>query len=70
MATNVNNTNVKSQSFPFLSILCLIFITLKLTGYIVWSWWWVLAPIWIPFVVVVGVVALYAIAVKVFYKYL
>lgn len=30
------------------TILCLIFITLKLTGYIAWSWWWVLAPIWIP----------------------
>lgn len=32
----------------FLGILTLIFITLKLTGHIDWSWWWVLAPIWIP----------------------
>jgi hypothetical protein len=45
----MNNATTKVQgSFPFLSILCLIFITLKLTGYIAWSWWWVLAPIWIP----------------------
>lgn len=29
----------------FLPILALIFITLKLMGYILWSWWWVLSPI-------------------------
>jgi CHASE2 domain-containing sensor protein len=44
----MSNTTKVQSSFPFLSILCLIFITLKLTGYIAWSWWWVLAPIWIP----------------------
>jgi hypothetical protein len=31
--------------------LVLIFITLKLTGVIGWSWWWVLSPIWITFLV-------------------
>ena len=25
----------------------IVFITLKLTGYIDWSWWWVLSPMWI-----------------------
>ena len=34
---------------PFLNLLTLLFIALKLTGYIDWSWVWVLAPIWIPF---------------------
>lgn len=24
----------------------LIFLTLKLTGFIDWSWWWVTAPLW------------------------
>ena len=33
----------------FFEALALIFIVLKLTGTITWSWWWVLAPIWIPF---------------------
>ena len=33
-------------------LLTLLFITLKLTHVISWSWWWVLAPIWIPFVIV------------------
>jgi hypothetical protein len=28
--------------------LFLIFMILKLTGYIAWSWWWVTAPLWIP----------------------
>jgi len=37
----------KQAGFPFLSILGLIFITLKLMSYITWSWWWVLAPFWI-----------------------
>lgn len=27
----------------------LIFLTLKLTGVIDWSWWWVTAPLWIAF---------------------
>lgn len=30
----------------FDSMLLLIFITLKLTGNIDWSWWWVLSPAW------------------------
>jgi len=30
----------------FLGLLTIVFITLKLTGYIAWSWWWVLAPLW------------------------
>ncbi len=27
----------------------LVFVILKLTGYITWSWWWVVAPWWIGF---------------------
>lgn len=34
--------------FPIIGLLGLIFITLKLTGHITWSWMWVLAPFWIP----------------------
>ena len=32
--------------------LTLIFIVLKLTNVIAWSWWWVFAPIWIPIIIV------------------
>ena len=49
------------MKFPILGILGLIFITLKLTGHIAWSWLWVLAPFWIPlsilavFILIMGV---------------
>jgi hypothetical protein len=36
---------VKSSGIGFFSLLTVVFITLKLTGYIDWSWWWVLSPI-------------------------
>jgi hypothetical protein len=29
------------------TVLGAIFITLKLTGHVAWSWWWVLSPFWI-----------------------
>lgn len=31
----------------FLEVLLLIFIVLKLTGVISWSWLWVLSPLWV-----------------------
>ena len=30
------------------TLLTVLFVGLKLTNYIDWSWWWVLAPLWIP----------------------
>jgi hypothetical protein len=36
-----------------LSVLGLIFVTLKLTGVIAWSWLWVLLPFWGPVAVFV-----------------
>jgi hypothetical protein len=32
----------------FLTALWFLFITLKLTGHVQWSWWWVHAPFWMP----------------------
>jgi len=37
----------------FAGLLTILFIGLKLTGYITWSWWWVLSPIWVTFLVVI-----------------
>jgi hypothetical protein len=39
------------------TILFLIFMVLKLTNYIDWSWWWVTAPLWIPLLLILGVLA-------------
>jgi fatty acid desaturase len=35
----------------FVGWLTLLFIALKLTGFIEWSWFWVLSPLWITFIV-------------------
>lgn len=37
----------RNGGMGFISVLTLIFIVLKLTNNISWSWIWVLSPIWI-----------------------
>ena len=39
--------NKNTGGVSFLGLLTLLFIGLKLTGYITWSWIWVLVPLWI-----------------------
>ena len=39
----------KSLGVPFL--LFMVFITLKLTNNIDWSWWWIFSPLLIPVIV-------------------
>jgi fatty acid desaturase len=36
-------------AMKFCDVLLIVFVVLKLVGVINWSWWWVLAPFWIPF---------------------
>ena len=43
------------------TILFVVFLILKLTGYIDWSWWWVTAPLWIPFAIFLVVIVIYVI---------
>ena len=50
MSTNSNRTVTINGWFA--GLLTLLFIGLKLTGHIGWSWWWVLAPMWIPLAIV------------------
>lgn len=38
----------------FLGLLTILFIALRLTDNIDWSWWWVLSPLWIPWAIVIG----------------
>lgn len=51
-----NNTS-SSGGIGFGGLLTIVFIVLKLTGVVAWSWWWVLAPLWIP-LALVGVILL------------
>ena len=43
----------KSAGLGFCDVLLIVFIVLKLIGIINWSWGWVLAPLWIPVLLVV-----------------
>jgi len=52
----------------FSGLLTIIFITLKLIGKISWSWWWVLSPLWIPWVIILGILLLVFIGFLVFGK--
>jgi hypothetical protein len=51
------DTSGKSGGIGFIGLLQIVFITLKLTGYINWSWWWVLSPCWLTAAWVVFVFA-------------
>ena len=51
-----NNTS-SSGGTSLTSLLTVLFIGLKLTGYIAWSWWWVLSPIWISLALVAVILA-------------
>lgn len=44
-----------------LELLLVVFIVLKLTGVITWSWWWVLSPLWIPLAIALIVTIIFLI---------
>lgn len=51
------NSTQKNGGIGFLGLLTIVFIVLKLTHYISWSWWWVLAPMWMPIgILLVGLI--------------
>jgi len=43
----MNSQNVSYNGIGFIGILTILFIALKLTGYIKWSWFWILSPLWL-----------------------
>ena len=45
-----------------LTILFIVFLVLKLTGNIDWSWWWVTSPLWLPVAILFFVVSVLFIA--------
>ncbi len=46
----MSESSSSSSGIGFAGVLTILFIGLKLTGYINWSWLWVLSPIWLSFV--------------------
>ena len=43
----MDNNKVVTRSHICM-ILFIVFLVLKLTNVVNWSWWWVTAPLWIP----------------------
>lgn len=52
----------------FLELMFLMFLGLKISGMIDWSWWWVFAPLWMPLGIAVLVVGVMAIGVAISVK--
>lgn len=49
MKLTVNKS--ESGGVGVLGLLGIVFVVLRLTGFITWSWWWVTAPFWGPFAI-------------------
>ncbi len=47
-----------SSGPSFCGLLFLLFLGLKLTHYIDWSWWWVTSPLWMPVMIVASIAAI------------
>lgn len=58
------NSSSSSRGTGTLSLLGIVFIVLKLTGNITWSWWWVTAPFWgglavfLAALIIIGLIAI------------
>lgn len=64
------NNSQTTSGLSLLSILGLIFVTLKLTGYINWSWWLVTLPFWggIALIIVIAILAMALLTLKKLFK--
>ena len=47
--------NTKSSGLSLTMVLFIVFLVLKLTNNIDWSWWWVTSPLWIGLAIVIAV---------------
>jgi uncharacterized protein (DUF983 family) len=44
----MEKSSADATDILFIGVFC-VFLGLKLSNHIDWSWWWVTAPIWIPY---------------------
>lgn len=49
-----DKVQVSGGGIGFFGLLTILFIGLKLTGYVSWSWLWVLSPLWLPLAIFLG----------------
>ena len=53
-----NNTSTSSGGIGFPGLLTVLFIGLKLTGYINWPWLWILSPMWISLLLAIVILGI------------
>ena len=53
-----NKSSIRIGGDYFFTLLAILFIALKLLDKISWSWWWVLAPIWLPTIIAIVIFVL------------
>lgn len=54
----MSKENSNSSGMELGVVLFLIFMILKLTNTIDWSWWWVTSPLWIPLALAAAILAI------------
>jgi len=52
----MSKLETQNKSISFWGLLIILFVGLKLTGNITWSWWWILSPLWISMAVILIIV--------------
>jgi membrane protein YdbS with pleckstrin-like domain len=56
-----SNNKALNVLMRFFQVIILLLIMLKLMKVINWSWWWVLAPVWLVLAIVVVAITVYCI---------
>lgn len=57
----MSNKNINYNGIGFCGLLTIVFIVLKLIGYISWSWVWVLSPLWISWLIAILLIIIFLI---------
>lgn len=57
----------KSSGIGTTGVLFIVFLVLKLTGNIDWSWWWITSPIWIPILLIASLVIVISLFIIILY---
>lgn len=55
----MKDKKIKSSGVTFTGLLTCIFIALKLTGHINWSWFWVFSPTILPIIITIGILGIF-----------
>lgn len=55
MSNNSSSSSSSGGGVGFAGLLTVLFIGLKLTGYITWPWIWVLSPLWIGALIAIAI---------------